>query len=173
MLYSLDGRAPQIADDAWIAPDASVIGTVTLGPRASVWFGCVLRGDTDQIIVGDDSNIQDSSVLHTDAGIRLTVGRGCTVGHKVMLHGCTIGDNSLIGIGSIVLNGARIGSNSIVGAGALVTENKQFPDSVLIMGTPAKVVRELQQPEIKMLEMMAQHYVANARRYREQLRPVA
>ncbi|MGB1562437.1 MAG: gamma carbonic anhydrase family protein [Sinimarinibacterium flocculans] len=173
MLYSLDGRAPQIADDAWVAPDASVIGTVTLGARASVWFGCVLRGDTDQIIVGDDSNIQDSSVLHTDAGIRLTVGRGCTVGHKVMLHGCTIGDNSLIGIGSIVLNGARIGSNSIVGAGALVTENKQFPDGVLIMGTPAKVVRELQQPEIKMLEMMAQHYVANARRYREQLRPVA
>lgn len=173
MLYSLDGRAPQIADDAWVAPDASVIGTVTLGARASVWFGCVLRGDTDQIIVGDDSNIQDSSVLHTDAGIRLTVGRGCTVGHKVMLHGCTIGDNSLIGIGSIVLNGARIGSNSIVGAGALVTENKQFPDGVLIMGTPAKVVRELQPPEIKMLEMMAQHYVANARRYREQLRSVA
>ena len=173
MLYTLDGRTPQIADDAWIAPDASVIGTVTLGARASVWFGCVLRGDIDHIVVGDDSNIQDGSVLHTDVGIRLTIGRGCTVGHKVMLHGCAIGDNSLIGIGSIVLNRARIGNNCIVGAGALVTENKQFPDGVLIMGTPAKVVRELQPPEIKMLEVMAQHYVENATRYRTQLKPVA
>ncbi|MES0874135.1 gamma carbonic anhydrase family protein [Sinimarinibacterium thermocellulolyticum] len=171
MLYTLDGRAPQIADDAWVAPDASVIGTVTLGARASVWFGCVLRGDTDLITIGDDSNIQDGSVLHTDAGIRLNVGRGCTIGHKVMLHGCEIGDNSLIGIGSIVLNRARIGANCIVGAGALVTENKQFGDGVLIMGAPAKVVRELQPPEIQMLRLMAQHYVANAARYREKLKP--
>ncbi len=171
MLYTLEHRSPQIADDAWVAPSASVIGTVTLGARASVWFNCVLRGDTDHIVVGDDANIQDGSILHTDAGIQLQVGRGCTVGHKVMLHGCEIGDNTLVGIGAVVLNRARIGANCIVAAGALVTEGKQFPDGVMVMGTPAKVVRELLPPEIKMLQMMAQHYVQNAARYRTQLKP--
>jgi carbonic anhydrase/acetyltransferase-like protein (isoleucine patch superfamily) len=173
MLYTLDSRVPQIADDAWVAPSASVIGTVTLGARASVWFNCVLRGDIDHIVVGDDSNIQDGSVLHTDAGIPLHVGRGCTVGHKVMLHGCEIGDNTLVGIGAVVLNRARIGDNCIVAAGALVTEGKHFPNGVMIMGAPAKIVREVSPPEIKMLQMMAQHYVQNAARYRAQLKPMS
>lgn len=172
MLFSLENRTPELAPDSWVAPSASVIGTVTLGSRASVWFNCVLRGDTDHIVIGDDTNIQDGSVLHTDAGIRLTIGRGCTVGHKVMLHGCDIGDNTLIGIGAVVLNRARIGNNCIVAAGALVTEGKQFPDGVMIMGTPAKVVRELTAPEIKLLSGMAQHYVSNATRYRTQLKSI-
>jgi carbonic anhydrase/acetyltransferase-like protein (isoleucine patch superfamily) len=170
MFYTLDSRVPQIADDAWVAPSASVIGTVTLGARASVWFNCVLRGDNEPITIGEGSNIQDGSVLHTDVGIPLTVGRDCTVGHMVMLHGCTIGDNTLIGIKSVILNKARIGSNSLVGANSLVTEGKQFPDGVLIMGAPAKVVRELTPQEIQFLKLNAAHYVQNARRYRTQLK---
>jgi carbonic anhydrase/acetyltransferase-like protein (isoleucine patch superfamily) len=169
MLYTLDDRRPQIADDAWVAHNASVIGAVTLGKRASVWFNCVLRGDNDPIVIGDDSNVQDGSVLHTDEGIALDIGRGCTIGHMVMLHGCSVGDNSLVGIGAVVLNGARIGANCIVGARALVTEGKTFPDGVLILGSPAKVARELSKPEIQLLGAMAQHYVANAARYRRGL----
>jgi carbonic anhydrase/acetyltransferase-like protein (isoleucine patch superfamily) len=161
MLYTLDDRRPQIADDAWVAHNASVIGAVTLGKRASVWFNCVLRGDNDPIVIGDDSNVQDGSVLHTDEGIALDIGRGCTIGHMVMLHGCSVGDNSLIGIGAVVLNGAL--------ARALVTEGKTFPDGVLILGSPAKVARELSKPEIQLLGAMAQHYVANAARYRRSL----
>lgn len=173
MLYSLDHRTPQIAEDAWVAENATVIGAVTLGARASVWFNCVLRGDTDQILIGEGSNVQDGSVLHTDQGIVMRLGRGCTVGHMVMLHGCEVGDYSLIGIGSVVLNGARIGANSIVGARSLVTEGKQFPDGVLIVGSPAKVVRELTAAEKQLVAGMGEHYVANAARYRSGLKSVA
>lgn len=173
MLYSLDHRTPQIAQDAWVADNATVIGAVTLAVRASVWFNCVLRGDTDQILIGEGSNVQDGSVLHTDQGIVLRIGRGCTVGHMAMLHGCDIGDFSLVGIGSVVLNGARIGAQSIVGARSLVTEGKQFPDGVLIMGSPAKVVRELTAAEKQMIVGMGQHYVANAERYRRSLKSSA
>ncbi len=173
MLYTLDARRPQLGEDCWVADNASVIGSVSLGRRASVWFNSVLRGDIDDIRVGDDSNIQDGSVLHTDAGIALRIGEGCTIGHMVMLHGCEIGDNTLIGIRSVVLNRARIGANSIVGAGALVTEGKEFPDGVLILGAPAKVVRELSAAEIRAVAGMAQHYVANAARYRSGLRRLA
>lgn len=173
MLHSIDHRTPQIAEDAWVAPNATVIGAVTLGARASVWFNCVLRGDTDRILIGVDSNVQDGSVLHTDPGIVLRIGRGCTVGHMVMLHGCDVGDYSLVGIGAVVLNGARIGAQSIVGARSLVTEGKQFPDGVLIMGSPAKVVRELTAEEKQMIVGMGQHYVANAQRYRSGFKSVA
>ncbi len=170
MLYSLDNRVPKIAPDAWIADSASVIGSVILEAGASVWFNCVLRGDNDELRVGENSNIQDGSVLHTDAGVKLVVGRNCTVGHQVMLHGCTIGDNSLVGIQSVILNGAEIGRNSILGAGSLVPEGKKFPDGVLLFGSPAVVKRELVPAEIRILEVTALHYVQNARRYRERLR---
>ena len=142
-LYELDGQRPTFddQDSNWIAPDASVIGNVHLGKNAGIWFGVVIRGDNEQISIGADSNIQEHTVMHTDIGYPLTVGEGCTIGHRAMLHGCTIGDNSLVGMGAIVLNGARIGRNSLVGAGALVTEGKVFPDNSLIVGAPAKAVR--------------------------------
>jgi carbonic anhydrase/acetyltransferase-like protein (isoleucine patch superfamily) len=165
MILTLDGRVPKLLGDNFVAPNASLIGSVTLEPGSSVWFNCVLRGDTDELLIGENSNIQDGSVIHTDAGIQLRVGRNCTVGHMVMLHGCEIGDGSLIGIKSVVLNRARIGRSCLVGANSLVTEGKSFPDGTLIMGAPAKVVRELKPAEIQMLETMAQHYVQNAQRY--------
>ncbi len=170
MLYALEDRIPQIAADAWVADNASVIGSVQLAAGSSVWFNCVLRGDNDDLIVGENSNVQDGSVLHTDPGLKLLIGRGCTIGHQVMLHGCSIGDNSLVGIQSVVLNRAVIGRNSMVGAGSLVPEGKQFPDGVLLMGSPAKVVRELTAPEIQMLQYVSQLYVKNAQRYRGKLR---
>ena len=173
MLYAIDNRVPQIDPAAWIAYSASVIGSVRLAAGSSVWFNCVLRGDNDELIVGENSNVQDGSVLHTDPGIKLSIGSNVTVGHQVMLHGCTIGDGSLIGIQSVVLNRAVIGRNSIVGAGSLVAEGKQFPDGVLLLGSPAKVVRELTPPELKMLEVMAQIYVKNAQRYRGGLRAIS
>jgi carbonic anhydrase/acetyltransferase-like protein (isoleucine patch superfamily) len=173
MIYALGETTPQCSDGSWVADSASLIGDVRLGRDASVWFSCVLRGDNDALIVGDGSNIQDGSVLHTDPGLPLRVGAGCTVGHLTMLHGCEIGDNTLIGIKAVVLNRARIGANCIVAANALVTEGKQFPDGVMIMGAPARVVRELQPQEIQMLRDMARHYVDNARRYREQLKPLS
>jgi len=172
MIYTLHQRMPQIDPAAWVADNATVVGTVRLAAGSSVWFGCVLRGDNDDLIVGENSNVQDNSVLHTDPGIKLTIGSNCTIGHQVMLHGCTIGDNTLVGIQSVVLNRAVIGRNSIVGAGSLVPEGKQFPDGVLLMGSPAKVVRELTPAEMQMLQMVSQVYVRNAQRYREQLRPV-
>ena len=172
MLYALENRVPQVAADAWVADSASVIGSVQLAAGSNVWFNCVLRGDNDDLIVGENSNVQDGSVLHTDPGIKLLIGRGCTIGHQVMLHGCTIGDNSLVGIQSVVLNRAVIGKNSMVGAGSLVPEGKQFPDGVLLMGSPAKVVRELTAPEIEMLQYVSQLYVKNAQRYRDKLRPL-
>lgn len=173
MIYALDGKRPTLEGDGqWVAPNAHVIGDVTLKREASVWFGTVIRGDVDRIVVGERSNIQDQSVLHTDDGIRLTIGEDVTVGHQAMLHGCTVGDASLIGIGATVLNHAVIGRQSLVGAHALVTEGKQFPDGVLIMGAPARVVRELSDEEKRALAASAAHYVANARRFREGLEPL-
>ena len=170
MIYSLGDRAPVFEGDGhFVADNATLIGSVRLGDRASVWFNCVLRGDNDWLIVGERSNIQDGSVLHTDPGLDLVVGNGVTVGHKVMLHGCKIGDNSLIGIGSTVLNGAKIGSNCIVGAHALVTENKVFPDGSLILGAPARVARELDAEEIAMIGRSADIYVRNAARFSSDL----
>lgn len=169
MIYALDGRAPQCSEGSWVAPNATVIGTVTLQKNASVWFNAVVRGDCDDIVIGENTNVQDGSVLHTDVGVKLSIGRDCTIGHMVMLHGCTIGDNTLIGIKSVILNRARIGKNSIVGANSLVTEGKEFPDGVLIMGSPAKVVRELSPQEIKFLAVQAQHYVQNAQHFRGKL----
>lgn len=169
-VYEVDGKTPQVDSTAWIADSAQVMGHVTLGPDASVWFGCVLRGDTESMTVGEGSNIQDLTVMHADHGLPLTIGKHVTVGHKVMLHGCTIGDESLIGIGAIVLNGARIGKNCLVGAGSLVTEGKEFPDGSMIMGTPAKVVRQLTPEQIEGLRLSAQHYIDNARMFRATLK---
>ena len=169
-VYEVDGKTPQVDSTAWIADSAQVMGHVTLGPDASVWFGCVLRGDTESMTIGEGSNIQDLTVMHADHGLPLTIGKHVTVGHKVMLHGCTIGDESLIGIGAIVLNGARIGKNCLVGAGSLVTEGKEFPDGSMIMGTPAKVVRQLTPEQIEGLRLSAQHYIDNARTFRATLK---
>jgi carbonic anhydrase/acetyltransferase-like protein (isoleucine patch superfamily) len=169
-ILELDGQAPQRHASAWVADTARVIGDVRLAPDSSVWFGAVLRGDTEPITIGEGTNVQDGSVLHADAGLPLTLGRHVTVGHMVMLHGCTVGDESLIGIGAIVLNGAKIGKNCLVGAGSLVTEGKEFPDGSMIMGSPAKVVRQLTPEQIEGLRRSAQHYIENARRYRSQLK---
>ncbi len=170
--YALDGVEPSLGESVWIAPGAQVIGRVHLADRASVWFGCVLRGDSDALHVGEGSNVQDGSILHTDVGIQLRIGRDCTIGHQVMLHGCTIGDNSLIGIQSVVLNRAVIGRNSLVGAGSLVPEGKVFPDGVLLMGRPAKVVRELSPAEQQIITLSARHYVQNAARFATGLKPL-
>jgi carbonic anhydrase/acetyltransferase-like protein (isoleucine patch superfamily) len=167
-LFRLGDKTPQLPPQNrfYIAPGAVVLGDVRLGEDVSIWFNATLRGDNDPIIIGARSNIQDGSVLHTDAGVPLTIGEDVTVGHKVTLHGCTIGDGSLIGIGSVILNRAVIGKN---GAGALVTEGKVFPDGVLIVGSPARVVRELTPEQIGALKMSAAHYVQNANRYRQDL----
>lgn len=169
-LYELEGAAPQRADSAWVADSAQVIGNVVLGDNASVWFGVVIRGDTETITIGRNSNVQDASVLHADVGQPLTIGDNVTVGHKVMLHGCTVGDGSLIGIGAVVLNGAKIGKHCLVGAGSLVTEGKVFEDGWMILGSPAKAVRQLSPEQIHGLEMSAQHYVDNAHRFRKSLK---
>jgi carbonic anhydrase/acetyltransferase-like protein (isoleucine patch superfamily) len=171
MIYTLEDRAPRfLGPDYFIADSAAVIGSVTLHPNASIWFNCVVRGDTDELIIGENSNIQDGSVLHTDPGIKLRVGRDVTVGHMVMLHGCEIGDNTLVGIKSVVLNGAKIGRNCIIGANTLITEGKEIPDGSLVIGSPGKVVRPLTPPEVQMITLSAQHYVENARRYRQHLK---
>jgi carbonic anhydrase/acetyltransferase-like protein (isoleucine patch superfamily) len=171
-IYELDGVAPTIAQTCWVAESAQVIGKVELAADASVWFGAVIRGDTETIRIGRGTNIQDMSVLHADMGMPLVVGDDVTVGHQVMLHGCTVGDGSLIGIGAVVLNGARIGKGCLVGAGALVTEGKEFPDGSMILGSPAKVVRQLAPEQIQGLRLSAQYYVGNARRFRSGLRKV-
>jgi carbonic anhydrase/acetyltransferase-like protein (isoleucine patch superfamily) len=171
-IYELDGAAPQLAASAWVADNAQVMGDVVLGEDSSVWFGVTVRGDTDTIRIGRGSNIQDGSVLHADMGLPLTIGAHVTVGHQVMLHGCTIGDESLIGIGAIVLNGAKIGKNCLVGAGALVTEGKEFPDGSMIIGSPAKVVRQLTPEQIEGLRQSAKHYIANAQRFRQGLKKI-
>ena len=172
-IYQLDDLTPSIPDSAWVADSAQVMGNVTLGEHTSVWFGAVLRGDTSTITVGKGSNVQDNSVLHADNGMPLVIGEGVTVGHQVMLHGCTVGNNSLIGIGAIVLNGVKIGNNCLVGAGALVTEGKEFPDGSMILGSPAKAVRMLSPEQIEGLKMSAQHYITNANRYKAGLKKLA
>ena len=172
MLYALDDKTPQLLGQNWVADNAAVIGNVVLKPGASVWFGCTVRGDNDPITIGENSNIQDGSVLHTDVGVPLTIGRDVTVGHQVLLHGCTIGDNTLIGIQSVILNRAKIGKNSIVGAGSLVPEGKSYPDGVLLLGSPAVVKRELSAQEIAFITLSAMHYVQNAQRYAGKLRPI-
>lgn len=169
-LYELDGVAPEMGSDAWVADSAQVMGRVSLGQQASVWFGATVRGDTEHIHIGARSNIQDGSVLHADEGMPLRIGDDVTVGHMVMLHGCTVGDGSLIGIGAVVLNGARIGKGCLVGAGSLVTEGKEFPDGSMIMGSPAKVVRELTPEQRAGLLRSAGHYVANAQRFAQGLK---
>lgn len=172
-LYELDGVAPRVADSAWVADSAEVIGNVELAEHCSVWPGAVIRGDNaEPIVIGAGSNIQDGSVLHADPGKPLVIGRGVTVGHKVALHGCTIGDGSLVGIGAIVLNGARIGRHCLVGAGALVTEGKTFPDGSLIVGSPAVIKRALTSEQMAGLERSSAHYVANALRFARTLRRV-
>ena len=171
-IYELDGKAPQLGAGAWVADSAEVIGNVDLGANASVWFGVVIRGDNETIRVGRNSNIQDGSVLHSDAGVPLTLGDNVSVGHQVMLHGCTIGDGSLIGIQAVVLNRAKIGRNCIVGAGSVVTEGKEFPDNSLIFGSPAKLIRTLDDAGLQMLSQIAEHYVENAERYRLGLRKI-
>ncbi len=172
-VYSLDGVAPRIAASAWVAESAVVVGDVELAEDTSIWFGAVLRGDTDLMRIGRGSNIQDGSVLHADAGKPLTIGENVTVGHQVMLHGCTIGDGCLIGIGAVVLNGAKIGNGCLVGAGALVTENKEFPDGSMILGSPAKVVRQLTPEQIEGLRNGPRFYVENARRFKNGMVRVA
>ena len=169
-IYALDDVAPRVAESAWVADNAQVMGNVELAEGASVWFGVVIRGDTETITIGRGSNIQDLSVLHADVGLPLVVGENVTVGHKVMLHGCTIGDESLIGIGAVVLNGAKIGRHCLVGAGALVTEGKEFPEGSMIIGSPAKAVRQLTPEQIEGLKWSAKHYVDNARRFRAGLK---
>lgn len=168
-LYKLAHLAPQLGKNVWVAPNASVIGDIRLADEASVWFGAVLRGDNAPIVVGAQSNIQDNAVLHTDAGVPLTIGARVTVGHLAMLHGCTIGDGSLIGMSAVLLNRCRIGRHTIVGAHALIPEGKIFPDRVLIVGAPARVARELSDEEVARLEQSALHYVENARRFRQGL----
>ncbi len=170
-LYHLADQAPSPSEPGrfWVAPGAHVIGDVRIGEDVSVWFGAVIRADNEPIRLGARSNIQDLSVLHSDPGSPLTLGEGVTVGHKVTLHGCTIGDNCLIGIGAIILNRARIGANCLVGAGSLVTEGKIFPDGVLIMGAPARLVRELTPEQIEGLTRSADHYVANYQRFARDL----
>ena len=169
-VYQLGDDAPQIAASAWVADSAQVIGTVELAADASVWFNAVLRGDTEPIRIGKGSNVQDGTVIHCDHGFPVTLGENVTVGHQVVLHGCTVGDGSLIGIQAVVLNGAKIGKHCLVGAGALVTEGKEFPDGSLIVGSPAKVVRQLTPEQIAGLQRSAEHYVENARRFRAGLK---
>lgn len=171
-LYALGAHQPQLHDDTWVAPDANLVGQVVLEAGASVWFGCTLRADHEEIRICEGSNVQENVVMHVDAGFALTVGRNCTIGHKVMLHGCTIGENSLIGMGATVLNGARIGKNCLIGAGALITENKVIPDNSLVMGAPGKVVREVSEAQVQVLTLSAQHYQENMRRFRDEMRQV-
>jgi len=173
MYYELDGVKPELLDPSvWVAPSAAVIGKVRLAARSSVWFNVTARGDNDPITIGEDTNVQDNSVLHTDIGAPLTLGKGVTVGHKVMLHGCSVGDNTLIGMGSTILNHAKIGANSIVGANSLITEGKEFPDGVLIVGSPARVVRELKPEQLELIKMSAKIYVDNAARFNQGLKQV-
>lgn len=172
-LYRLDTLTPEVPDSAWVADSASVIGQVVLGENVSIWPGVVVRAENAEVRIGRDSNVQDNSVLHVDDGVPLHIGDGCTIGHQVMLHGCTIGDGSLVGIGAVVLNRARIGRNCLVGAGALVTEGKEFPDGSLIMGSPAKVLRELSPEQLEGLRRSAAGYVANGARFKRGLVRIA
>jgi len=165
MFYNLENKKVKNAGANWIAPNASIIGDVTLEKNTSIWFNATLRGDVENIYVGEGSNVQDGSVLHTDPGYPLKIGKDVTIGHLVMLHGCTIGNNSLIGIGAVVLNGAKIGKNCIIGANALVTENKVIPDNSLVIGSPGKIVRQVSNDEVKSITDNAIHYQKNWKKY--------
>jgi carbonic anhydrase/acetyltransferase-like protein (isoleucine patch superfamily) len=173
-IYALDDLAPALPEAGryWIAPDAQVIGHVRLGADASIWFGAVLRGDNELIDIGARTNIQDGCMLHTDMGAPMILGAGCTIGHHAILHGCTIGENSLVGMGATVLNHARIGRNSIIGANALVTERREFPDNSLIVGAPAKAIRTLDEAAVEQLRWTAQHYIENWQRFARGLRRI-
>ena len=170
-VYALDGVVPEIADDCWIAPDAVLIGKVQLLRGASIWFGAVLRGDNEWITIGQNSNIQDHSIIHADPGQPVTIGAGVTIGHRVIVHSASVGDGTLVGMGAILLNRARIGARSLVGAGALVTEDKSFEDGKMILGAPAKAVRDLSPEQVLGIERSAAIYLANARRYANGLKP--
>jgi carbonic anhydrase/acetyltransferase-like protein (isoleucine patch superfamily) len=173
-LYRLGDRAPLLpqAGRFWVAPDAALIGDIRLADEASVWFGAVLRGDNEPITIGERSNVQDLCVIHTDMGFPATIGRHCTIGHRAILHGCTVGDNSLVGMGAVVLNGAVIGRNCLIGAGALITERTVIPDNSLVMGAPGKVVRSLDEAAVDRLTASAANYVANWKRFAEGLQPI-
>ena len=173
-LYAIADAVPQTpaSGNFWVAPTASVMGRVILKENASVWYGAVIRGDNDPIEIGENSNIQDGSILHTDIGFPLTVGKNVTVGHRVMLHGCTIGDGSLIGIGSTLLNGVKIGKNCIIGAHALIPEGKEIPDNSLVMGAPGKVVKQVSDHQIQVIKMSALHYVENWKRHKTSLKRI-
>jgi carbonic anhydrase/acetyltransferase-like protein (isoleucine patch superfamily) len=168
-LYSMDGFTPELDPDCYVAPDAVLIGRVRIKKGASIWFGAVLRGDNDWITVGENSNVQDLSLIHADPGQPVEIGRGVTVGHRVIIHSALVGENALIGMGAILLNRARIGANSLVGAGALVTEGKSFEDGQIILGSPAKAIKPLTEEQIAGLRHSAETYVANAQRYRDSL----
>ncbi len=168
-IYALDGHVPQIHPDAWVAPDANLIGKVVLEAGASVWFGTTIRADHEEIRIGEGSNVQENCVMHVDPGYPVVVGKGCTIGHKAILHGCTLADNVLVGIGAVVLNGARIGRNCLIGAGALVTEGKVIPDNSLVMGMPGKVVREIDDANAERIARGAVHYREHARMFRDRL----
>lgn len=171
-IYEFDGKVPKLQPGAWVADSAQVIGDVELGENASVWPGAVIRGDTDRIRVGRNTNIQDLVVLHADAGVPLTLGDNISVGHQAMLHACTVGDGCLIGIQAVILNGAKIGRNCIVGAGSVVTENKEFPDGSMIIGAPAKLVRMLDENQIAGLRTNVEHYVVGARAFAKGLKKI-
>jgi len=173
MNYSLGDLVPKyIGEPSFVAPTATIVGNVEIQSDVSIWYNVVIRADNDKVTLGEASNIQDGSILHIDPGYPLTIGKGVTVGHKAMLHGCTIGDYSLIGINAVVLNGAKIGKHCLIGANALVPENMEIPDGSLVVGSPAKVKRELSDAQKKMLEMSAVHYVRNGQKFRSQLKPV-
>ena len=172
MIHALDGISPEIHPTAWVAPSCHIIGRVTLEADSSVWFGTTIRGDNEPIVLGQGSNIQENCVLHTDPGCPLTIGPGCTIGHKAMLHGCTIGQNSLIGMGAIVLNRAVIGADCLIAAGAIIPEGREIPDGSLVIGAPGKVVRQLDDAAIAKLRASALSYQANARRFRAGLTEV-
>ena len=171
-VYALGSLTPTIHPQSWIAPDASVIGQVQLERNVSIWWNCILRGDTDLLFVGENTNIQDGSVLHTDPGLQLIIGRDVTIGHRVILHGCTIGDGCLIGMGATLLNRAVIGKNCLIGANALIPEGKVIPDRSLVVGSPGRVIRELSDAEIEHLKWNASHYIDNARLYAKELRAI-
>ena len=165
MFYDLKDKKPKISSENWVAPNATIIGDVILGKNSSIWFNAVLRGDIENIYIGEGSNVQDGSVLHTDPGCPLKIGKNVTIGHLVMLHGCTIGDNSLIGIGAVILNNAKIGKNCIIGAKTLITENKEIPDNSLVVGSPGKVIRDVTEEETKSILENTKHYQDNWKKY--------
>ena len=171
-IYELDGEMPDLAPHSWVAESATVIGRVRLKTEASVWFGSVLRGDNEWIELGDRSQIQDNATLHTDPGFPIVIGSDCVIGHNALLHGCKVGDNSLIGMGAILLNGVKIGKNCLVGAGALVTEGKEFPDNTLIVGAPARVIRALDEKAAEMIRGAADIYVKRWQRYSKGLKRI-